>query len=457
MTIKFSEQFHVNPEKLEKLDVLDIILDVDTKLFLDPSLLPDTIVPEFKKSKEIVSGYFRDLISLLSVSKKEKDHYWTKADKKLQFKEYPGTCLGYSRNGTQGNSIGKKLRHDILTIIKELIDHGRKDPRLLTLIGAFGDQVGCDRVSDLLIHVLYSEILAFTDRVTRSLKIDNCVIKHEKKDFASCLNPYNNKPILLLPKSCLTPLPLSEDLSQIENACMTNEQARNDLNKLCGIGEQINKQIIKEAILQSENVYEVLLSLGNKRYDFKSDPMGVIRWLDNAQQLVDEVPFDCNCSNPSIFEIANFLSHYFKQCIEVHNAGKLLRNNQGKPCREEYAQLLFFAIANLYCKQFNLDLSRETNNGRGPLDFKFSRGNDKVIIETKLSTNTKLIQGIKTQLRIYMEQEDCTKAIYLVINFGQGKQIDKLLEFYNTLSKEQQHKIKLIIIDATEKESASKA
>lgn len=461
MNTKLSEQFKLDKSKLDDLDVLDIILDVDSKLFMDPSLLENTAVPEFQDATTKVSNYFSVLIDTLTLSSEKEDYFWRCADKHLRFKEYPGSCLGYSQNGTQGNSIGATLRHEILTIIQTLIQKGRDKPKLLQLIGVFGENIGCDRVSDLLIHVLHPEILAFTNRITTSFGIDNCTIKYEGKSYRSCINPFNKQPLLLIPQSCLTALPLSEDLNFIEKACRANEKAREDLNNLVNLSDKINKVFFFKAIQESQPIADVFLNLKAQAYDFKNDPQGVMRWLDDSRKLVGAVPFDTfnnfEPSDASTYDIAIFLCSYFKKCIEIHNAGKLLRDKFGKPRREEYVQLFFFSVANLYCHAFNLDLSRETNNGRGPLDFKISNGTDKVIIETKLSTNTRLIQGIKKQLPIYMRQESCTKGIYLVINFGQDKTIKKLSDFYNALSESEKEKIKLIIIDATAPTSASKA
>ena len=43
-------------------------------------------------------------------------------------------------------------------------------------------------------------------------------------------------------------------------------------------------------------------------------------------------------------------------------------------------QAIFFGVADSYCDANNIDLTKEGNNGRGPVDFKLSRGaNDKRI------------------------------------------------------------------------------
>lgn len=56
-----------------------------------------------------------------------------------------------------------------------------------------------------------------------------------------------------------------------------------------------------------------------------------------------------------------------------------------------------------YCKANNVDLSPETNNVRGSIDFKLSREcNQKVLVKVKLSSNNQLEHGFEVQLPIYM-------------------------------------------------------
>lgn len=128
------------------------------------------------------------------------------------------------------------------------------------------------------------------------------------------------------------------------------------------------------------------------------------------------------------------------------------------PKHESAAQLLFYGIADSYCDANNVDLTKEGNNGRGPVDFKLSRGaQDKVVVETKLTSNPQLRHGIEIQLPMYMKQERTKQAIYLVIDTGHPAKVHNFIDFYNNLDKEIKEKISYIIIDATPKPSASKA
>ena len=48
------------------------------------------------------------------------------------------------------------------------------------------------------------------------------------------------------------------------------------------------------------------------------------------------------------------------------------------------------------------DVNREVNNGRGPVDFKVSKGSkDTTLVEFKLASNTKLKKNLENQVEIY--------------------------------------------------------
>ncbi len=105
-----------------------------------------------------------------------------------------------------------------------------------------------------------------------------------------------------------------------------------------------------------------------------------------------------------------------------------------------------------------MDLSRESNAGRGPVDFKMSKGaKEKVVVEVKLTSNPQLKHGIEKQLPIYAVQEKVKKAIYLVIDNGHNKALENFIKFYNDLESSAKKNVKCIIIDGTFKTSASKS
>ena len=64
------------------------------------------------------------------------------------------------------------------------------------------------------------------------------------------------------------------------------------------------------------------------------------------------------------------------------------------------------------------DVSREVNDGRGPVDFKISRGTDKTLVEFKLARNAKLKQNLERQAEVYAKASDATAIIKVIFYFS---------------------------------------
>lgn len=66
-----------------------------------------------------------------------------------------------------------------------------------------------------------------------------------------------------------------------------------------------------------------------------------------------------------------------------------------------------------YCRDNNIDMSFEANEGPGPVDLKLSRGNDKTVIEIKLSSNAQYLHGFEVQIEEYARAENTNNKIYV--------------------------------------------
>jgi hypothetical protein len=99
----------------------------------------------------------------------------------------------------------------------------------------------------------------------------------------------------------------------------------------------------------------------------------------------------------------------------------------------------------------------EVNSGRGPVDFKVSRGAfDQTLVEFKLASNPQLERNIKNQVAIY-EKANRTTQSYKVILFFSSRDEAKVRRILHRLSVEQDTGIILIDGRRDNKPSASKA
>ena len=234
-----------------------------------------------------------------------------------------------------------------------------------------------------------------------------------------------------------------------------NLKGKNRLDK-SDIRNYISNPVFRQILLESYHNYHA------KLYDFSLDPAGEYIWIDAAREYTQKNPLKFSCIEPSnnidVIKLTDEICIQFKKLIEENGLHYLLYDQEKKAKHERAAQLLFFGIADSYCKANNVDISRESNNGRGPVDFKLSRGTlEKIVVEVKLTSNNQLKHGIEKQLPIYMKQENTIYAIYLVIDNGHPKTVENFLKFYDQVPLSKKSKIRVIIIDGTYKKSASNA
>jgi hypothetical protein len=117
---------------------------------------------------------------------------------------------------------------------------------------------------------------------------------------------------------------------------------------------------------------------------------------------------------------------------------------------------VFYGIAEAYCEANHILIARESDSGRGPVDFKFgSNMENSVLVELKKSTNTSGLQkGIEKQLPAYMKSEKSKRAIYLVLNVGYTTMALERLKEIN--KKIKSAAIKIIHVDGNPKPSPSR-
>lgn len=69
MIISFTDAYKVDKAKFEATEAFDPILGIDTRLFIDPSLIRNTKIPEFQNAYSKIQIFFEDIIRLLKQTK----------------------------------------------------------------------------------------------------------------------------------------------------------------------------------------------------------------------------------------------------------------------------------------------------------------------------------------------------------------------------------------------------
>jgi hypothetical protein len=466
MPTSLSKYLGISNASLEALGVFDPILDHDTRLFIDPLLLKHCKTPEFSSSYTDLQSRFLAIGKLLQHSQQKDDPFWKSAATKMSWHEVRGLCIGYSNGGTSGSGIGKGLRDKILTTAKLIIDAGKSDPELFELVGLFEDNFGADRISDMTANIIQDDILTYSSNVYQKILPQgwNGVVDR-KTNIPQ--NPFTKEPILLVPKELLRDLPSAFEWSGSNEIGVNSAEIRETLNALVGSSwralANMKKEELKKLVLKYPDLLDDLVdqyaSKDVKPYDFNEDKKGEYAWYQRTVEAVSENPIDLTLSaHPSldeVYELVVTICNKFKQLVENNGLNTLFYDGKSKIKNETAIQLAFYGIAEAYCEANKIMIARESNSGRGPVDFKFgSNGENSVLVEIKKSDNSHLKNGIVRQLPEYMKSEKSRKAIYLILDLGMSQtQVDNMNAVHLAIAGSN---ISVIYIDGQLKLSASK-
>lgn len=144
---------------------------------------------------------------------------------------------------------------------------------------------------------------------------------------------------------------------------------------------------------------------------------------------------------------------FLKQVLE-NNDGYKLFYIKGEPVKREADLQLIFRLT-WYASDD--DVNAEVNNGRGPVDYKISRGSsESTLVEFKLASNSKLKQNLQNQVEVY-KNANATKKTIKVIMFFSDSEFAKVLKIMNELELKEGKELVLIDARKANKPSASNA
>jgi hypothetical protein len=472
MLQSFADYYGISPEVYATTGAFDPILGIDTQLFIDPRLVLKTSVPEFEESHQKIAEHFANVMRVVKRIEKKSDPFWKTADSMLTFPEVKGLCIGYAAAGSNGSGMGKELRENLLENVIKIVRAGVDDPVLFELVGIFQDKIGPDRISDMIAKLILPDLISFTQRVCSDcgIPMESCTISKKLQQEDLPINPLDGSPIILVPNEVLRDLPVASDYGDVAVIAEQNQVLRDELNAI--VGSSLShatlsdkKQALRNTFVAHPKILQDLLKAyltsDPEFYDFKGDPAGEVVWYRASREVVEQSPLKLTLPNkPTLDDVEKVvleICDHFRKLVEDNQLARLLYDKKGQRKHESAAQLLFFGVASAYCTANGLDLSPESDAGRGPVDFKVSNGLvGKVLVEIKLTSNNQLSHGFETQLPIYMKAEGAQRGIYFVIDNG-GYSAARMDKFKALVSDTKPPCPRVIMIDGTLRESASKA
>ncbi len=449
--VYFSDYFQIPSKILAECGAFDVSLINDLPLFIDPFLLFNSEKPEYKKLHESIITY------LLFLRKASLDGQVDRGLLKawFRFSEVKQNWLGFSVVGNKGSGLGLDFAHALNNnLYKIFIDFGKEKithSSHLEKLCLIGPGVGKDNISDFTTNLIKEYLLEYTQQFTlkylqksqrRRIRVRKVKFNYKTRTWEpkSYILPYIfNDYVILTPKDMLTKdeiwinkADMLRDYQDVIEA-IDNDQLRAQLNRylfqrLSELPEKAKKSEKDAAVLSVFQEHPELLDY-YIRYKEDSGEEAVnlseLQVEESEFFYVDQVrEFVLNLFRTTGFYTVPGATYrearkrvlFLKDVIENKGGHKIFYDREGEPVRRESDLHILFRLT-WYATPS--DISREVNDGRGPVDFKASRGAyDKTLLEFKLASNPQLENNLKNQVEIYKKASDAERSIKVIFYFN---------------------------------------
>ena len=457
----------------------------DLPLFVDPFLLFNSKKSDYQQLHENILQYLRFLRDKSSDINLDINllHSW------YFFPEVKQNWFGFCKEGNSGaglrgdfaHSLHKNLHAIFSDFGSEKITRGSHLEKLCLIKGG----VGRDKISDFTTNLIKEYILEYTQKfavknIRKELRCEVAVNKvkfnyatetWESKQYD--LPFHNNDYVLLTPKDILTKdemwinkgdlysdyqkiplaIPNEQLRAQVSNyfrSILPKKPSREQINY--AISSAINQfpNILDYYIRNKENEGKKAISISNDRV-LEAEAQYILQIKQLSEILQHQSGF--YQTDGETYEEAHLRVRFLKDVIE-NKDGYRLFYVKGKPIERESDLQILYRLTWLASES---DVNREVNNGRGPVDFKISRGRkDSTLVEFKLAKNTQIEKNLQHQVKIYEAASDTSKSIKVIIYFS-VRELNKVSRILKKLKLTSNPDVVLIDARNDNKPSASKA
>lgn len=201
--MKISEYFNLN-RKQNELDFVDIDFDNDMPLFIDPYFLSTRTDRWSRSANSTLESFFQYILGQFEVGN------IAEVKRNFKFTEPTETCLGLSKTGTKGKSIGE---NDATKLFQYILDSKVLEDGLISSVNEikiFVDNISHDKISDLCTNVIRKHLIEYTKTQCNlyNIKLTSGIATKEYWDAENLewkvsyeeMLIINEKPILLVPK-----------------------------------------------------------------------------------------------------------------------------------------------------------------------------------------------------------------------------------------------------------------
>lgn len=444
--IYFTDFFDVDPQDLADYGAFNVSPIVDLPLFVDPFLLFTSGKQEYQRLHEEVVRYLRFLRDQSTGGNVDKGllKAW------YCFHEVHQNRLGFCTTGSKGAGLGmgfaRALNDNLIKIFKDFGDEQVTRSSHLEKLVLIRDRVGRDNISDFTTNLIKGYLLDYTQTFAkkhlasekrRVVKVPHVAFNYEVGvwiDGEFDLPWFDDDYVLLTPEDILTKddiwinkEDLRRDFPRIRVA-VDNDALRSQIDDYFRKVLPNNPTAAEErsAVEKTLRQFPALIDHYIKYKEDHGDEAvkrskekvaeADNRYILNLGQLATIVaqnsPF--YQTQATTLQETHRKILFLKQVIENQDGYRLFYVKGQQVEREKDLQILF----KLVWEGSPSSADAEVNNGRGPVDFKISRGSsDSTLVEFKLASNSQLEKNLKNQVDIYKRANNTTQSYKVVLFF----------------------------------------
>jgi hypothetical protein len=485
MKLYFSDFFEVSPSKLKKLGAFNISLVSDLPLFIDPFLLFNSRKLEYRLLHDEIIKYLVFLKTKSSNPNLDPEL----VQSLYRFPEVNQNWLGFTTQGNKGRGLGPKFATTLHTNLNRVLsafgnEQLSKDSHLEKLC-LIEPGVGKDNISDFTTNLIKGYLLKYTESFTKkfirkglktTFSVPRVRFNYGTETWRSqkfVLPQFENDYVILTPRNMLakedTWINREDLLSDFRTLCdsVSNEELRGKVNNyfLKMLPKDASTTQRKKAASETIRRYPALIDYfirgkekkGNQAESISSARVKSSETLYHEQfgKLVELLAHKTSFYETAgrTYDEALARVHFLKDVIENKGGHKIFYAKGRLLERETDAHILYrftwFATSS--------DVSREVNDGRGPADYKISKGSkDKSLVEFKLGSSSQLEKNLQHQTSIYEKASDANKSIKVILFFSKVEKdrVEAILKKLNIYGREN---VVLIDVRDDNKPSGSKA
>jgi hypothetical protein len=463
----FNEYFEVPEEVVGQHGAFNVSIINDVPLFIDPFLLFNSKKDEYQNLHEDILRYMRFLRDAVVDGRVTNDleSAW------FMFSEVRQNWLGFSLRGNGGTGLGRDfaraLRMNLATLFSDFGREAISRSSHIEKVCLISNGVGKDNISDFTTNLVKNWLCRYTEdfakkyvapQLRRRVAVKKALFNYSTEVWESVeydlpwLEEHNDF-VILTPKDMLTrdqnwinrpdlirgfdhiPPSIEDDALRGQVSNYFEKILFSDAFRRRGPSQKERDTAAARTLIAFPQLLDYYIRLkestGDQAVDISAQKVLETRQVFESQVKLLQADL---ASKSQFYQLrgntyteAHERLGYLKDIIE-NKGGHRIFYHDGRPIQREADVQILFRFVWFGSPS---DVAREVNDGRGPVDYKISRGaKDKTLVEFKLAKNTGLERNLEKQLPIYQAASDAKNGIKAIVFFSEAekRKVDNVLK-----------------------------